>query len=115
MTKPYPLATLRHPDITAHTMVAAMALDLAQEVYEELASRSNEFYKVNQDRDDFIRQCAPTLRAEARTALGMMLSDPDLATSWKDKIFEALVLDAALPKTGTSIVKQDKTYTGRWH
>lgn len=100
--------SMRYPDVTAHRLVAQTAVEMAQEIYEELCSGSNAIYKVHGDRDDFIRQCAPTLRAAARAVLAEMLTKPEHEVSqWeKDKIYEALVMDAELPTTGTSVVKK---------
>lgn len=97
---------LRYPDVTTHNLVNKMCVELANEIYEELASRHNTFYKVNRDRADFIKQCAPTLRTDARRALAALLTDPATSQSEKDKIHEALILDNELPRTGTSVVKR---------
>jgi hypothetical protein len=105
---------LKYPNITAHGMVAEMCVSLAQEVYEEKASK-NDFYAQYPDRDDFVRTWAPEFRQEARECLGAMLGRPDVDEATKDKIFEALCLDKALPKSGTSMTPMDRTHTGRWH
>lgn len=97
---------LRYPDVTAHHLVAETCVALANEVYETLCMRSNELYRVHRDKNDFIRQCAPTLRQEARKVLGQILADPMTSETEKEKIYDALCLDASLPKDGTSIVKR---------
>lgn len=109
MKKPSPFAAnkdLRYLDLTAHEMVANLCTELAQTIYEELASRSDLFYRVNEDRDDFVRQCAPTLRDEAVNILGSMLGDEDLSQTERDRIYQALILDKSLPRTGTSITRE---------
>lgn len=93
------------PDVTAHRLVSDLCVKMANEVYEELAYR-DDFYKEYTDRDDFVRHLAPTLRVEARACLAALLNDPDTSDKQKRQIYEALTLDNALPRTGTSIVKK---------
>lgn len=95
----------RHPDITSHKMIADVAVGMAQEVYEEMCSGSNAIYKVHGNRDDFIKQCAPTLVRAARIMLSQMLGDPKTPEWEKEQIYEALLLDNSLPKGGTSITR----------
>lgn len=97
---------MRYQDITAHNLVADTAVQVAEEIYETMCSGSNALYKVHGDRKDFIKQCAPTLRAYARTLLATLLSDPNTCEAEKEKIHEALVLDHQLPKSGSSIIKK---------
>lgn len=91
-------------NVTAHEMIANVAEAMAQELYEELA-KDNSFYKVNEDRQDFVLHCAPKLRAAARSILGGMLARNDVSDIEKQQIHEALVKDNALPKHGSSAVK----------
>ncbi len=86
-------------DINAHRMIAELCHQMAQSVYEDLAS-SNIWYKANPDRGAFVRDCAPTLRQHAREILSGMLERNDISTYEKDKIFEALMLDKVLPQSG---------------
>jgi hypothetical protein len=95
----------RYQDVTAHELIAKTAVEMAQEVYEELCSGSNAIYKVQGDRDDFVRQCAPTLKAAAKVLLGNLLRSNTTSEYEKEQIYEALVLDHMLPKTGTSITR----------
>lgn len=93
----------RYKDITAHKLIADTAVAMAQDVYETMCSGSNAIYKVHGDRDDFIRQCAPTLVKAAKVALSQMLGDITVTEWEKEQIYEALMLDNCLPKGGTSI------------
>jgi len=98
---------LRYPDVTAHYLIAATAVEMAETIYEELCMSSNTLYKGLYDHDDFIRVCAPTLKKAARIILAKLLNDPTTSQMQKDVIYDALCLDASLPKTGTSIVHKD--------
>ena len=100
------METLRYPDITAHHLIDATAVEMAHEVYETLCLSSNTIYKGIANRRDFIKTCAPTLRRAARTILAKMLADPDTSEGQKALIHEALCLDADLPQQGTSMVKR---------
>lgn len=95
----------RYQNITAHQLIANLCVEMANEIYEEVM-HSNALYKVHKDRADFVRQCAPTLKAEARSALAQLLARPDVSDYEKQKIHEALVLDNEMPKTGVSVVKK---------
>jgi hypothetical protein len=95
--------TARYPNITAHRLIAEVATAMAQEVYEELCSGSNALYKVHGDRDDAVRQWAPMLVKAAKVQLGQMLNNPTVSDYEKEQIYEALVLDATLPKGGLSV------------
>ena len=73
-------------EINAHRMVANLAVEMAQTVYEGLA-KDNTFYKT-WTRTAFVKECAPTLRAEAKQLLAGMLTRNDVSQYEKDKIFE---------------------------
>ena len=103
-------ASLRYPDVTAHELIAETCVGMAETIYEDLCSGSNAIYKVHADRKDFIRQCAPTLKAAARAVLAALLSDPMTSTIDKERIHDALCLDAMLPNTGSSMVKRGLSY-----
>ena len=98
---------LRYPDITSHHLVASTAIEMAETIYEELCLSSNALYKGLYNRKDFIQICAPTLRQAARIVLAKLLNDPNTSTMQKDIIYDALCMDASLPKTGTSIIHKD--------
>lgn len=96
---------VRHPDITAHRLIADLCVNMAEEIYEELAYR-NSFFRIHEDRQDFIKQCAPTLKTEAKRILASLLDDPETSEMQKRDIYQALLLDNQLPKHGTSVVKK---------
>lgn len=98
--------TARYQDVTTHPLIANLCVEFANEVYEEMCSRSNKLFKAQHSRKDFVQQCAPTLVQEARQTLAMMLQDPDLPQISKDEIFEALLLHNSLPKNGVSYVRR---------
>lgn len=85
-------------EVAAHERVAQIARALAEDIFEELASRSNVFWKDwNGRRDEFVTKVSMEMIPEARNVLGKMLADPDLPQSEKDKIYMALVLDSQIP------------------
>lgn len=84
-------------DALAHKMVAKLAAEMANEVYEASASK-NGFYAKFPDRKEFINLCAPTLVQEARSILAKQLAEPGIPDSLKREIWEALQLDACVPQ-----------------
>jgi hypothetical protein len=104
----YPSSEHRYLDITTHPLIADLCVNLAEEIYEELCSGSNAIYKVQGDRQDFIKQCAPTLKQHARILLGAMLGDPKVNEWEKENIYNALTLDNELPRHGTSIIHKSQ-------
>jgi hypothetical protein len=86
-------------EINAHKLVAHVAEEMAQEVFEEL-SKDNRWHAINKDRAAFVRTCAPTLRQEARGILAGMLERHDVSEHDKREIFEALMLDKQIPQSG---------------
>lgn len=92
-------------DITAHKLVSHIAEELAGSLYEDMAS-DNSFYKVNADQKDFIRRVAPMMRKSAKAVLGAMLERNDVSEAEKHTIYEALILDNVLPKTGVGAIKK---------
>lgn len=93
-------------DVTAHWLIAELCSGVANEMYEILAS-DNRFYEQNQDRKRFVEHCAPMCKDISRALLTRMLDEPETSQMEKDQIYEALILDASLPKTGVSIAKKD--------
>lgn len=86
--------------VNAHRMVANLCEEMAQSVYEECATRYNNWYRDNPDRKAFVKECAPTLRAEARGILAGMLADPKVSDKDKERIYDALMLDKQIPQDG---------------
>lgn len=83
----------------AHTVVADLCAQMANEVYDELAL-DNKWYKKHRNRRAFV---GPHLEAnamlyvkEARRILATLLTDPNLPLEEKDKIHDALTKDAAV-------------------
>lgn len=82
----------------AHKMVADLQVEMAQALYEELA-KSNNFYQdwPASKRNQWVKQCAPTLRQHARATLAEMLNQRGITDQEKEEIYEALLLDATVP------------------
>lgn len=96
----------RYQNVTAHEMVAELAVAMAQETYEELASKSDVFYGCNKNREDFVRHMAPLIREEAKQFLAGMLNDNSISDVEKEQIYEALKLDRHLKRGVTTITKE---------
>lgn len=83
-------------------MVSDLVEDMANDVYEALATFSNEWYKGNRDRRAFIRRhladhdTAMYYIKEARKNLTLIMIDDKTPPTLKDQIHEALSRDAAL-------------------
>lgn len=92
------------PNITAHKLIANLCVEMANEIFEEIAP-NNKIYGILKlaGRDHFIEHVAPTLKPAAIGILGSMLGDPKTSDKEKEIIYEALVLDKSLPKGGDSI------------
>lgn len=84
-------------EVAAHKMIGDLAVHMAYEVYEECASRYNNWYKMHPDAKEFVGRCAPTLVEEARRTLAALCGDEKLSVEERDEIHEALLMDAAIP------------------
>lgn len=83
--------------VVTHKLIGKLCAELANAVYEQCATRGNNWYAMHPDRKEFVRTCAPTLREEARRTLATMLGDPKLPENQKEEIHDALMLDSMLP------------------
>ena len=81
----------------AHKMVADLQVKMAHAIYNEKASRDNEFYKEWPSETKFVNQVAPLLRDEARKVLTDMLMQTGITDQERAEIHEALVLDWQIP------------------
>jgi len=86
--------------VNAHRLVANLCNEMAENIYDHLATHYPMWYAANPDKDAFVVQCAPTLREHARQTLAEMLGRPDLEEEQKRDIYQALLLDNSLPRTG---------------
>lgn len=80
----------------AHHMVMAVALGIADALYEECA-KNNEWYKHNKSRRNFVKKTAPEFFAQAREILVDMLAT-NITESEKQDIYDALLADASIPR-----------------
>lgn len=85
----------------AHKMVANLAEQFANEVYDYMATVSNDWYKSHKNRRKWVRfhllNHGDEYVKEARKILGSMCGpDSNLPDSEKNKIVEALSMDAAI-------------------
>lgn len=88
--------------VHAHKMVAHLAEEMAQAVYEECA-KNNVWFKANPNRGTFVKFAAPTFISQARATLAEMLGNPHVPESEKEIIFDALQADRSIPRGGTSV------------
>lgn len=106
MTDKKPLEDHRkYKNVTAHRLIAHVAEELAQEIYEDFA-KDNDWYKNNKDRANVVRMLAPELRDTARGILSHMLTRNDVSEHEKKEIYDALLMDKELPLGGTSIAER---------
>lgn len=89
-------------DVYAHQMVAHLAEELAQCLYEE-AAKDNDWYQANPDRSLFVKVWAPKMIPEARSQLTNMLSRNDVPDDHKELIFDALKADREIPRGGVAV------------
>jgi hypothetical protein len=88
--------------LNAHRLVAEMAVNIAEELFDPYIAANNGLYKVfkehlteKQARAIFVAKIAPICLEEARLALVDCLAQPDdvCSAALKEEIFEALELD----------------------
>lgn len=84
-------------EVMAHKTIAAMAQEICAEAYEILASKYNWFYTQWPDRKEFQHHFGSMFIQEARSNLAGYLGRDDIEESFKADIYEALMLDGAIP------------------
>ena len=82
----------------AHRIVADIAVEMAQAIYEE-AARDNKWYKEHKDRTAFVRRVAPELLSHARETLTDMLLKPYVTDHEKEHIIQILAADQGVPRS----------------
>lgn len=87
-------------EVNCHKLVANLCVEMANECYDEILTRSNVLNSRRPTRASFVKEVAPTLREEARRILASMLERHDVSTAEKNEIYEALLLDNSLPRSG---------------
>jgi len=101
------------PGLNAHKLVASVAIEMAQELFEEYA-RVNEVYAAMRAqgkrekvlRKTFVKRVAPKFLEEARKALSNLLIQEHVSQMAKDEIYEALILDNEM--RANRLVAKDK-------
>lgn len=84
-------------EVHAHKIVAHIAMEMAQAVYEECA-KDNAWYREHKDRGAFVRTLAPSLVSQARATLTDMLGRTGVSDHEKSVIMDALAADQAIPR-----------------
>jgi hypothetical protein len=102
-----PLLRLPGKGAHAHKLVAKTAMEMAQEVYEKNAGRSNEFYEKYPDREAYVSSCWALYLDAARATLTQLLTT-NMDESLKDQIHEALVRDATLRRGREGVLQMKK-------
>jgi hypothetical protein len=82
-------------------------MEMAQEVYEKNASRSNEFYEKYPDREAYVSSCWALYLDAARTTLAQLLTT-NMEESLKEQIHEALIRDATLRRGREGVLQMKK-------
>ena len=90
-----PLIRLPGKGAHAHKLVAKTAMEMAQEVYEKNAGRSNDFYEKYPDCEAYVKSCWALYLDAARTTLTQLLTT-NMDDNLKQEIYDALVKDATL-------------------
>jgi hypothetical protein len=102
-----PLIKLPGKGAHAHKLIAKTAMEMAQEVYEKNASRSNEFYEKYPDREAYVSSCWALYLDAARTTLAQLLTT-NMEESLKEQIHEALIRDATLRRGREGVLQMKK-------
>jgi len=102
-----PLIRLPGKGAHAHKLVAKTAMEMAQEVYEKNAGRSNDFYEKYPDRDAYVSSCWALYLDAARATLAQLLTT-NMEDSLKDQIHEALIKDATLRRGREGVLQMKK-------
>lgn len=91
-----------------HKIIAKTAQEIAACAYQDMA-KDNNFYKLWPKEREFVNKQWPTFIRAARASLAQMLGMDKYSESVKEKIFEALTLDRALPLGDTAVLPQTTT------
>jgi len=102
-----PLIRLPGKGAHAHKLVAKTAMEMAQEVYEKNASRSDDFYKKYPDREEYVSSCWALYLDAARATLAQLLTT-NMEENLKEEIHEALVKDATLRRGREGVLQMKK-------
>jgi len=82
-------------------------MEMAQEVYEKNAGRSNEFYEQYPDRESYVSSCWALYLDAARATLTQLLTT-NMDEVLKDQIYDALVKDATLRRGREGVLQMKK-------
>jgi len=91
----------------AHKLVAKTAMEMAQEIYEKNAGKSNDFYEKYPDREAYVSSCWGMYLDAARATLAQLLTT-NMEDSLKDEIHDALVKDATLRRGREGVLQMKK-------
>lgn len=91
----------------AHKLVAKTAKEMAEEVYEQNAGRSNDFYEKYPDMSAYVAECWPLYLDAARATLAQLLTT-NMEESLKEQIHEALIKDATLRRGREGVLQMKK-------
>lgn len=91
----------------AHKLIAETAKEIAAAAYEDMAL-DNTFYQMWPNQKKFVNKQHRTFIRAAREALAKMLGMPEYSEEIKEEIFQALLLDRALPPNGDTAIQVPK-------
>lgn len=95
-----------------HPLVKQTAVECAQAVYEALASRSNQWYAQNRNREVWVGRRWRDFIQVARQNLAKMLAQAHVDKATKDQIADALIKDNEL-RLGRARGQQREIRNGR--
>lgn len=102
-----PLLPIPGTGTHAHRLVAKTAMEMAQEVYEKNAGRSNDFYAKYPDRKAYVKEAWALYLDAARTTLAQLLST-NMDDELKNQIHDALIKDATLRRGREGVLQLKK-------
>ena len=102
-----PLIRLPGKGAHAHKLVAKTAMEMAQEVYEKNAGKSNDFYEKFPDREAYVSSCWALYLDAARATLAQLLTT-NMEENLKIEIHDALVKDATLRRGREGVLQMKK-------
>ncbi len=102
-----PLIRLPGKGAHAHKLVAKTAMEMAHEVYEKNAGRSDDFYAKYPDRQAYVTECWALYLDAARATLAQLLTT-NMDDVLKGEIHDALIKDATLRRGREGVLQMKK-------
>lgn len=88
-----------------HVLIARTAKEMAGVAYDEYALKNNEWYRKHPDRNLYIAEAWSLFIHPARGLLARVLAEKNIPESYKQEIYEALILDNSLQKGRRTMIQ----------